>query len=115
MTEEHSAPMQLVNMGLLTLDEASRHQQRNVILRAMGTRDTLEVAVWHEPFPIRARDCFVLCSDGLYDVVTDDEIASIASLSLTAGEACRALLDVALGRDCTDNVTAAVVRIGVNS
>ena len=114
MTEDHSATMQMVDMGLLTLDEASRHQHRNVILRAMGTQPTLDVAVWREPFPVRAGDCFVLCSDGLYEVLSDDEIATLSMAGTTAEEACRALLDAALARDCRDNVTAAVVRTAAN-
>lgn len=114
MTEDHSATMQLVDRGLLTLEEASRHEHRNMILRAMGTRDKLDVSVWREPFPVRANDCFVLCSDGLYDVVSDNEIGALSTAAATPEEACRALLNAALSRDCTDNVTAAVVRIGAN-
>jgi protein phosphatase len=111
MTEEHSATMRLVDMGLLTLEEAGRHEHRNVILRAVGTHDKLEVAVWPEPFPVCADDCFVVCSDGLHDIVADEEIAALSTAGATAEQACRALLDAALSRDCTDNVTVAVVRI----
>ncbi|MCX6629832.1 MAG: protein phosphatase 2C domain-containing protein, partial [Candidatus Solibacter sp.] len=46
MTEDHSATMQLVKQGMLTLSEARNHEERNVILRAMGTRAELEVACW---------------------------------------------------------------------
>jgi serine/threonine protein phosphatase PrpC len=111
MTEDHSATMQLVDQGMLTLDEANRHEDRNLILRAMGTHETLEVAVWQAPFPVRSGDAFVLCTDGLYESISDDDIASLCTAAPTADEACRALIDAALARVCTDNVTAAVVRV----
>src|SRR5262249_34835643 len=56
MTEDHSATMQLVNSGMITLAEAAYHEDRNVILRAMGTHAQLEVAGWKEPFPLRPGD-----------------------------------------------------------
>jgi protein phosphatase len=111
MTDDHSATMRLVDLGLLRLDEARRHEHRNVLLRALGTQPALEVSVWPEPFPVRAGDCFVLCSDGLYEVVSDEEIATRALAATTAGEACRQLIDSALSRHCPDNVTVAVLRL----
>jgi protein phosphatase len=111
MTEDHSVTMELVNRGLLTLAEANHHEDRNVILRAMGTQPKLEVSTWKEPFPLIAGDSMVLCSDGLYEVVGDDEIGRLCDSSPTPGAACRALIDAALERQCTDNVTAAVIRV----
>jgi protein phosphatase len=115
MTEDHSATMQLVDQGLLTLEQASRHEHRNLILRAMGTHAELEVATWSEPFPIHAGDCFVLCTDGLYDVTPDEEIGRLANTGATPAEACRALVDAALARTSTDNITVAVVRIAAGT
>ncbi|MDX2153442.1 MAG: PP2C family serine/threonine-protein phosphatase [Bryobacteraceae bacterium] len=111
MTEDHSAPMALVQKGLLTLAQASHHEDRNVILRAMGTYDKLEVSTWKEPFPLRPGDRMVLCSDGFHDSVADEEIGALASRHNSAPESCRALLDLALQRDGADNITVAVLAV----
>jgi PPM family protein phosphatase len=109
MTQDHSVTMELVNRGLLTLAEASRHEERNVILRALGTRERLDVATWNDPFPIHARDRLVLCSDGLYETILDDELGDICTRHGTSAQACEALLRTALDRDGTDNITVAVL------
>lgn len=112
MTADHSATMQLVNQGVLTLAQASSHEDRNVILRAVGTREELEVAVWRSPLPVRAGDVFLLCSDGLHDTLPDDEIARLCNSADSAFAACEALIGAALARHCSDNVSVAVLKIG---
>jgi PPM family protein phosphatase len=111
MTQDHSVTMELVNRGLLTLAEAGRHEERNVILRALGTRERLDVATWKDPFPIHARDRLVLCSDGLYETIPDDELGDICTRHATSTQACDALLRAALDRDGTDNITVAVLYV----
>jgi protein phosphatase len=111
MTEDHSAPMQLVNRGIITLAEAAYHEDRNVILRALGTRAKIEVAQWKEPFPLLPGDRLVLCSDGLHGTVSDGEIARLSATGDVAA-ACAALIDLATRRECGDNVTAAVLYLG---
>ena len=110
MTEDHSATMAMVKEGLLTMNQAREHEQRNVILRAMGTHEEVEVATWDAPFALRPGDRMVLCSDGLHDIVTDPEICAIAA-STEPQDACARFLKMALERMCTDNVTVAVLRV----
>jgi len=110
MTEDHSATMALVKQGLLTMNEARDHEERNVILRAMGTHEEVEAATWTAPFALRPGDRMVLCSDGLHDIVTDPEICSIAGAS-DPPEACSRLVKLAVERMCTDNVTVAVLGV----
>lgn len=112
MTEDHSATMQLVNSGMITLAEAAYHEDRNVILRAMGTHAKLEVAFWKEPFPLRPGDRLVLCSDGLYEVITDDEIAKISSGAAETAQGCTELITMAAKRETTDNITVAILHVG---
>lgn len=111
MSDDHSATMRLVDLGLLRLEQAQRHEHRNVLLRAVGTHPALEVSVWPEPFPLCPGDCFLLCSDGLYEVITDEEIASLVPAAPTAEAACQGLVRLALSRRCPDNVTVAVLRL----
>ncbi len=70
MTVDDSAVGKLVKEGTLRKEEARQHTERNVILRAIGTHPTVEISGWAEPFPVREHDVFVLCSDGLTDLVT---------------------------------------------
>jgi protein phosphatase len=111
MTEDHSATMEMVKQGMLTLAEAKNHEERNVILRAMGTRPELEVALWTTPFPLRTEDRLLLCSDGLYEKLDDRELASVASARPPA-EACRELIRIAIERVSSDNVTVAILQLG---
>lgn len=110
MTEDHSATMEMVKKGIITLAEARTHEERNVILRAMGTRPELEVALWTTPFPLRAGDRLLLCSDGLYEKVEDRELASVAGAN-DPERACRELIRLAIERVSSDNVSVAILQL----
>ena len=110
MTEDHSAVMEMVKAGLITLEQARHHPEKNVILRAMGSHPEVEVTTWQEPFPVRAGDRFLLCSDGLYDLVQDDEIKRIVSLSVPQ-TACENLIGLAKERGGHDNITVGIVNL----
>jgi len=114
MTQDHSATMDLVKRGLLTLAEADHHEERNVILRAVGTRDKVEATTWKDPFPVRPGDRLVICSDGFYETVPDEEIGRICSEAPASVQACQSLLDLALERDGSDNITVAVMYARTN-
>jgi protein phosphatase len=111
MTQDHSATMDLVKRGLITLAEADHHEERNVILRAVGTRDKVEAATWADPFPVKPGDRLLVCSDGFYETVPDEEIGAICSAASGSAHACQALLNTALERDGSDNLTVAVLCI----
>lgn len=108
MTEDHSAVMELVKRGELTLQEARHHPDKNVVTRCLGTRPKVEVSSWPEPLAMQPGDHFLLCSDGLYDQVEDDEICAIIR-PRKAADACEELVRVAKERGAPDNVTVAVV------
>ncbi len=108
LSEDHTRVMRMVREGRLTLEEARSHEDRNVILRAMGRERSVEGAQWGEPIPVEEGDQFVLCSDGLYDLVLDDEIKE-AVLTRGPREACRVLVELARARGGFDNISVAVV------
>lgn len=110
MTEDHSAVMEMVKVGLITLEQARHHPEKNVILRAMGSHAEVEVTTWQEPFPVRAGDRFLLCSDGLYDLVEDEEIKRIVMLSAPP-TACESLIALAKERGGHDNITVGIVSL----
>ena len=110
LSEDHSAVMELVRMGVMTIDEAGNHEDRNIILRALGTKPEVAVTVWEKPFPVRANDSFVLCTDGLFDVVSDEEIkATVTNETPVAG--CRKLIELAKANGGYDNITVGIVRV----
>lgn len=111
MTADDSAVGRMVAQGLLSRSEARQHADRNVILRALGTRRDVEVSAWERPLPVRAGDCFVLCSDGLTDLVEDEEVLAAVD-GRSESEACQTLVDLARARGGFDNITVAVLRVG---
>lgn len=113
MTEDHSATMELVRQGALTVEQARSHDDRNVILRAMGTRRDLKAATWAAPFPMRAGDRFLLCSDGLYEKISDAELASIGCAT-PLEQACSELIRLAAERLSSDNASVAILHFGAH-
>lgn len=109
MSEDHSAVMEMVRCGLMTLDDARHHADKNILLRALGTQPKVNVAKWQSPFPVLEGDCFVLCSDGLYDLVADEEIKRVVTEH--APHACECLLALAKERGGHDNITVGVLRL----
>jgi protein phosphatase len=110
MTEDHSVVRDLVSRGVITQAEARHHEDRNVILRAIGTRREVDVSTWSEPLPLRAGDTFLVCSDGLHDLVDDRELLDAAG-GVEPGEACALLVRLARDRGGHDNITVAVARV----
>ncbi len=108
VTSDHSEVAELVRMRLVSPEGARSHPGRNVLTRTLGGK--LIVRPDFVQLPVQAGDQFLLCTDGLWSEVTDEEIVE----ALHSGEpatACRALLDVALERDCVDNVSVQVIKV----
>jgi protein phosphatase len=110
MTEDHSAVMEMVKRGLISLTVARHHPDKNVILRALGSQPEVEVTTWDHPFPVRVGDSFLICSDGLYDLVEDEEIKQ-AVLSADPHAACENLIALAKQRGGHDNITVGIVHL----
>jgi protein phosphatase len=110
MTEDHSLVADLVKRGLITREEAHAHQDRNVILRALGTHAEVEVTLWEEALAVRSGDRFVLSTDGLHDLVAAAEIRDNV-VSADAHAACEQLVGLANQRGGPDNITVGVVAI----
>jgi serine/threonine-protein phosphatase Stp1 len=98
----------LLDYGLITAEEARRHPRANVITRAVGAEDVLQLQeVAGEAKP---GDAFLLCTDGLTKVVEDWEIGQTLSV-WPAPDAVRTLIETTLERGAPDNVTVAVVKV----
>jgi protein phosphatase len=110
LTMDHSQVMEMVKEGIISVEEARHHQDKNVILRAVGTQKEVEVEVSKE-FLIKPDDQFLLCSDGLTDMVDDKEIREIWTRAKNIHEASEGLIERAKENGGHDNVTVAVVKV----
>ncbi|HET8893864.1 MAG TPA: Stp1/IreP family PP2C-type Ser/Thr phosphatase [Gaiellaceae bacterium] len=113
ITEDHSLVNELLKTGRLSSDEAEAHPQRSVITRAVGTDPDVDV----DSFTIEAHagDVFLLCSDGLTDMVSDDEI--LAGVEEHRGDLKRmtkALVSAANRGGGEDNITVVAFSIGAD-
>ncbi len=108
LTDDHSLVAEQVRNGLISEEEARRHQLRNLITRAVGIKEQIKVDLFS--IKLRAHDTLLICSDGLSNMVADDEI----SRTLTIGELIantRSLIEKANRAGGTDNITAVSVRV----
>jgi protein phosphatase len=111
LTQDHSLVAELVRSGRLSAKEAESHPRRSVITRALGTDSEVEVDV----FSLRAekRDIFLLCSDGLTSMVSDEEIARLlVSARDDLGEAGKKLIAAANQAGGEDNITVVLFEPG---
>ncbi len=110
LTDDHSLVQELRRLGELTADEAENHPSSNVITRAIGVADDVDIQV--RQIDLEPGDRFLLCSDGLFKDVKPAEVA--ANLALPSPrQALDALVKLALRRGGTDNVTAIVVQLAI--
>ncbi|MGV8073242.1 MAG: Stp1/IreP family PP2C-type Ser/Thr phosphatase [Syntrophobacteraceae bacterium] len=103
LTRDHSLVQDQVDQGLITTEEARTHRMRHVILRAVGTGESLAVDFLRgNTFP---GDLFLLCSDGLTDMVDDRAIEDVLALPIDLSQRVEKLIDSAKAAGGHDNVT----------
>ena len=103
LTKDHSMVQDEVDRGLITPEQAKSHPLRNIITRAIGVSVSLAVDIVHDV--IQANDTFLLCSDGLTDMVSDREIARILAKTRVLDKAAARLIDAANSAGGRDNIT----------
>lgn len=107
ITQDHSLVARLVELGQATPEEALTHTHRNVLYRAIGQAGSLEVDTYLQPLPVGS--CLLLCSDGLWGMVSDKEIADILTYAPTPHRALEQLVATANRNGGEDNITAVLV------
>ncbi|HEX5198150.1 MAG TPA: Stp1/IreP family PP2C-type Ser/Thr phosphatase [Gaiellales bacterium] len=110
LTEDHSVVAELVATGQISDWEASSHPQRNVVTRVLGAEATVQV----DTFWLEAQDgdVVLLCSDGLTDMVAEEEFAKLLAADKSCEQIARDLVRAALAQGGEDNVTTVLFRIG---
>lgn len=109
LTDDHSLVEELVRQGRLTPEEAAEHPQRSIITRALGPES--EVAIDSEVLAVENDDVFLLCSDGLTTMVSDDAIADLLAADGTLADRASALVDAANAAGGRDNITVLLFRV----
>ena len=110
MTTDHSEVQEMVEAGLITDEQAARHPRRNILTRAVGVDPKLKLDAIVDQ--LEANDKFLLCSDGLSTVVSDEEIRDGLEADSPEETTAQKLLRLTLSRGAPDNVT--VIAIGCN-
>jgi len=113
LTKDQSLMQRLVDAGELTEMEAEQSERRNIILQALGPDPRVKVDLTHQP--VRRGDTLILCSDGLWGVVDDSELADRVARIESARDVALALVELALERGGPDNIAVAVIKaVGVD-
>ncbi|MDR2519674.1 MAG: Stp1/IreP family PP2C-type Ser/Thr phosphatase [Eubacteriaceae bacterium] len=108
ITKDHSLVQFLIDQGQLTRQEAENHPRRNVITRALGTDEEIQVDCFH--IVLEKGDRLLLCSDGLSNMVKSKDILRIAR-SQPLAEAVESLVDLANENGGTDNITVVLAEM----
>jgi serine/threonine protein phosphatase PrpC len=110
ITKDHSMVQEMVDRNIIRAEDAATHPDANKIMRALGIAGDVEVDLRPEPIAYVAGDVFVLCTDGLSDLVGPSDILQVAG-SHPPAQAAAQLVDLANARGGHDNVTALVMRM----
>ena len=110
ITKDHSLLQEQIDAGLLTLEQAANSTYKNLVTRALGVDDTVLLDL--SEYEVQPGDLYVMCSDGLSDMVDDAEIANIVDGEQTMDERCDALIDAANRHGGRDNISVLLVQVG---
>jgi PPM family protein phosphatase len=110
VTRDHTVTERMIEEGLLRADEAMNHPDYHVLTAAMGAGDSVPAEFPQAPIALFPEDILLLCTDGLHDLVRDDEMLDVARQN-APGEACRQLVATAKSRGGNDNITVQILKI----
>lgn len=109
LTQDHSLVEEFVRQGKLTPEEAEVHPQRSIITRALGPEPDVQVDTF--TYPGRPGDVYLICSDGLTGMISEDAIARILAADSTLDAAAKQLIDAANENGGRDNITVILFRL----
>lgn len=109
LTTDHSLVQMMISRGELTPERAKNYPGKNLITRAIGTEPVVDCDIFHRR--VTGGECLLLCTDGLTNVVDDQEILFEVVHGMNKESTCQRLLDIAKNRGAPDNVTCVMVQI----
>ena len=107
ITRDHSLVEEMVRMGGIDREAARNHPDKNIITRAIGARDTIEIDFFHEE--LKSGDIVLMCSDGLTNMLEDEEIGRILRSQGTIEERAEELIEAANQNGGRDNIAVIVM------
>lgn len=107
ITVDHSLVNEQIREGILSPEDAKNHKLKNIITRSVGYQEEVEADIQH--LSLENDDRILLCSDGLSNLVTDEEIEEIVS-NEELRDACKKLVDLANSRGGDDNITVIILK-----
>ncbi len=110
ISRDHSLVAELVELGSITREDARSHPYKNYITRALGAEGTVEGDLFE--IELQQQDYILLCSDGLSNLITDQELQYEVLYGGLDETCCRRLVTIALERGAPDNVTAVLICAG---
>ena len=109
LTRDHSVVEDMVARGDITPEQARTHPRKNLITRALGSEEHIRADLYEKE--LQPGDFLLLCSDGLSNIVTDQELLYEVLHGGEPADCCRRLLDITMARGAPDNVTAVLFQI----
>jgi serine/threonine protein phosphatase PrpC len=109
LTEDHSLMNELIDLNVMTPEEAGSFPYKNILTRAVGTHPKVEATITKES--LRSGDLFLLCSDGLTNFVTEDEILEILKKKSLLEKKAQSLITLAKNYGGGDNITVLLVKL----
>lgn len=103
ITRDHSWLQEQIDAGLITPEQAAVSGQRNLVTRALGVDPAVQIEV--NEFPVEPQDLFIFCSDGLTDMVADEDLALLACLSIPLAEKAQRMVTLANDLGGRDNIS----------
>jgi len=108
ITRDHSLVAELLEKGQITEEQSRKHPHKNLITRAVGTEKQVKADIYC--LTLSPGQIILLCSDGLSNLLSNEELFTILNQNVSAEELCHELIDTALSRGAPDNVSAVLYR-----
>lgn len=109
LTQDHTLVKRLEEMGHITAEEAANHPQRNVLYRALGQGEPVEPDI--ATIPIPSSGYLLICSDGLWGLITDEQLSDVITTTADVQTACQVLVDRANAAGGPDNISVILVKM----
>ena len=109
LTEDHSLVNELVKRGEISAEQARQHPQKNIITRTLGISPDADIDT--NLYQIQPGDQLLLCSDGLTNMVTDQQLATVLATTQTSTQKCETLIKLANAAGGKDNITALLMAL----
>ena len=111
ITKDHSLLQEQIDAGLLTPEQAATSLNKNLVTRALGVDESVMLEI--NDHMVEAGDLYLMCSDGLSDMVQDAEIAKILEMPVSLAQRAQSLIDAANAHGGRDNITVLLVKADV--